>query len=81
MKEKTEVLIGSGEIIEFRRNLRKVFRQAQNKAKLCAKDFTSKLDLDVDLRSCFLGNYTVKIDVEGCVQELPCLMLGTLTGN
>lgn len=78
-KEKTEVLLGSGEIIEFRRNFNKVFRQ--NKAKLSAKDFTSSLDLEVDLRSCFLGNYTVKIDIEGCVQELPCLMLDTLTGN
>lgn len=71
MKEKAEVLRGSGEIIEFGRNLNQVFRQALNKAVLFAKDFTSSLDLEVDLMSCFLGNYTVKIDVEGCVQELP----------
>lgn len=40
MKEEAEVLIGSGEIIEFRRNLNKVFRQSLNKAMLCAKVFT-----------------------------------------
>lgn len=46
-----------------------MFGQAQSKGGLCAKGLTPRLDREVDLRSCFLGNRTAKAYVEGWVQK------------